>query len=362
MKKRRIYINGRFLTGAVTGVERYAREIVTHLDGLLDADPDLRKSYDIVLLMPGVCKDLLPLKHIEQRASGPFNGHLWEQVCLPWLARDGFLINLANGAPLFKMRQLLVIHDAVIYRYPQYFSKAYRLVHMIIDKVCSRLARIATVSDFSKREVSRVLGVAENRITVVPNGYEHILRVEPDNAILREFDLRPGSYFFILGSRAPHKNIDFAVDAFLKVAPPGLKLVVSGGQNSKVFAGAKTVEASNIIYTGRVSDEAIAALYRNAYALIFPSLYEGFGIPPLEALACGTPILVSDVDVLKEVFGASAIYFSPLDRSHLERVLQDVITDRSILMRAYANAPDTLSHFRWSRSASKLLNAVASMM
>ncbi|MFK0385442.1 glycosyltransferase family 4 protein [Agrobacterium sp. NPDC090273] len=352
---RRIYINGRFLTGAVTGVQRYAREIVTALDRQLAASPDLRENFEFVLLVPGRCDDTLPLMHIRQKKAGAFSGHGWEQFYLPWLARDGYLLNLANSAPLFKLRQLLIIHDAVIYRFPQYFSKAYRSLHMLIDGVCSRIARIGTVSDFSAREIAQVLKVPERAIPVFANGHDHILRIDADSSIIEKLGLADALYFFILGSKAPHKNIDFAIEAFLKSAPKNFKLVVSGGANSKVFADSKLIEASNIIYTGRVSDEAIVALYRRAYALLFPSLYEGFGIPPIEALACGAPVLVSDIDVLKEVCGAAAIYFSPTNPEGLERAIRDVTTDRSILVSAFEHSRSTLQQFTWEKSAEKLL-------
>jgi glycosyltransferase involved in cell wall biosynthesis len=280
-----LFINGRFLTQDLTGVQRYASEIVKALDDLLlAAGPGAPKCR---LLAPkGADAAHLGLKSIEFATGGPLSGHPWEQTWLAAAASGGVLVNLCNSGPVLHPRTLTVIHDAVVYRMPQHFSANYRRLHQTLGRVLGRNSRIATVSHFSQGELGEVLGIDPARIAVIPNGTDHIARVAPDDSVTARKGLQAGRYFLFVGSPAPHKNLAAALKAFSGLSDKGMTFVVVGAAKSKVFGDGGLDVPDNVVFTGRLTDEEIAGLYRQAAAFIFPSFYEGFG-PRLSGLGVG---------------------------------------------------------------------------
>ena len=154
MKK--IYFNGRFLTKSVTGIQRFSREIILALDNFWAEE---KVNVDATILVPQGASALGPLRVIKTRTIGSLQGHLWEQIELWRASRDGFLVNLAACGPLFKRDQITVIHDAAVYRKPENFSFLYVSWHRILGVFLSRFSRIATVSEFSKSELTALLRI-----------------------------------------------------------------------------------------------------------------------------------------------------------------------------------------------------------
>ena len=166
-----VYINGRFLTQVLTGVQRYSRELIAALDLLIREQPDVDVQW--VLLCPR--QAVLPqLRAIRTVAVGVLTGHLWEQTNLAHAARGGVLISLGNSGPLLHRRQLVVIHDAAIFRTPENYGRPYRVAHRTLTRLLSRTAHLATVSHFSQQELAEILRLSPEVIAVVPDGVSHM--------------------------------------------------------------------------------------------------------------------------------------------------------------------------------------------
>jgi len=347
----KIYINGRFLSQRVTGVQRYAREIVTALDKLLQEG---KNEDEWCILAPKNIIDDLPIEKIKLKVCGFSTGHLWEQVELPFYAKDGFLLNLCNCAPLIKKKQLLIIHDAAIAAYPQAYSWKFRVWYRVMHTVCGkRTEKIVTDSEFSKTELQKYFNINPNKIRVVYGGIEHMDRMKEDDSIIEELNLSKGGFVFAVSSKNPTKNFSLVLKAARLL--PDVKFVIAGGSNNAVFASDNSEFLNNVTYTGYVSDEKLISLYRHAAVFVYPSLYEGFGIPPLEALSQGCPIIVSNCASLPEICGSCADYCDVNSVNSLRNKIKSVINREN---RQKTNVKDCLEKYSWKNSANELIKSL----
>jgi glycosyltransferase involved in cell wall biosynthesis len=353
----KIFINGRFLSQSLTGVQRYAAEMVKAMDRLLSSGEAARWLLDAQweLLVPTNASSTIDLQRIGTRTIGSRSGHAWDQLDLARAAGGGRLISLANSGPVFHPRHLVVLHDAQVFRRPDFFSLSYRAVHRTLDILLARRATIATVSDFSRRELAIVLGLRPPSIPVFPNSAEHFAATIPDFAVIDRLGLTPQGFFLSVGSMSKNKNIVLAIDAAKSLNRPDIPLVVVGGDNSKVFQGGANAADRGVILAGRLKDEEIAALYARAAAFVFPSLYEGFGVPPLEAMIFHCPVIASTADAVMETCGDAAAYFDPrsvpeLSERMVERLVAGAISDDERGKQAARVAA-----FSWRKSAASLL-------
>lgn len=349
-----LYINGRFLTQDLTGVQRYAQEIVKALDEVFHAAGPEEAPRCRLLAPRGADASHLGLKAIAFATGGPLGGHPWEQTWLAAAASGGTLLNLCNSGPVLHPRSLTVIHDAVVYRMPEHFSANYRRLHQTLGRVLAKRSRLATVSHFSQGELSQVLGIDPEHIAVIPNGTDHIARVVPDETVIARKGLQAGRYFLFVGSPAPHKNLATALGAFARLGDPGMTFVVVGAAKSKVFGDGGLDVPDNVIFTGRLSDEEIAGLYRHAAAFVFPSFYEGFGIPPLEAMVHGCPVLASDIGSCREVCADAALFFAPNDAEALTALMRRIVAEPETAEALRARGRARTGHYSWQGSARKL--------
>jgi glycosyltransferase involved in cell wall biosynthesis len=353
----KIFINGRFLSQQLTGVQRYAAEMVKAMDALLAEDqcsPSLRDA-EWQILAPADASDAIELRHIKVRKIGRLAGHLWDQVDLPRAAAGGYLVSLANSGPVLHRHQIVVIHDAQVFRRPDFFSWNYLMVHRSLGRLLSRTATIATVSEFSRRELAEVLHLPPSAIAVIPNSAEHFGATAPDFGIIDRLGLTPQKFFLSVGSMTKNKNISLAIEAAKLLGQPDVPLVVVGGDNSKVFQGGPTAVTPGVILAGRLSDGEIAALYARALAFVFPSLYEGFGVPPLEAMLFGCPVIASTADAVAETCGDAAAYFNPLDAQELRLRMLERMAAGKISPEERNRQLQRLAVFSWQRSAEQLL-------
>lgn len=324
----KIYINGRFLSQRVTGVQRYAREIVTALDKILQ---ESNNDDEWCILAPKNIINDLQIEKVKLKVCGFTTGHLWEQVELPFYAKDGFLLNLCNCAPLIKKNQLLIIHDAAIAAYPQAYSWKFRVWYRIMHTVCGkRSEKIVTDSEFSKTELQKYFNITADKMKVVYGGVEHMDRIKEDESIIDEYSLHNEKFVFAVSSKNPTKNFSLILKAAKLL--PNVKFVIAGGSNNAVFAKDNSELLNNVIYTGYVSDEKLVSLYRHAAVFVYPSLYEGFGIPPLEAMSQGCPVIVSDCASLPEVCEEYAIFCNPHNEESLADKINGVLSGKMIGM------------------------------
>ncbi|PCD01730.1 glycosyl transferase [Sphingomonas spermidinifaciens] len=346
-----VYVNARFLARPVTGVERFAL-------GLLEGLDQQRGGGPVTLLAPAGIDQPAALGHLGFRTVGRLRGHAWEQIDLPRAAQDGVLVNLCNSGPVAHRRSLVVVHDAWVFRHPDHFSRGYRLFHQRLDRLLARRARIATVSEFSRRELSEVLGLDPARVPVIPNAADHVARITPDTAIVERLKLGGKRFLLLVGSFAPNKNLPAAIRAFERVARDDERLVIVGGAVASFANDALRGHSDRIVLAGRVGDAELVALYRAMHALVFPSLYEGFGIPPLEAMRLGRPVLASSIAPVEEVCGDAALYFDPKSDDAIAAAMRRVLDDPALHDQLTAAAATRVAKFSWSQSASLLQRSI----
>ncbi len=354
----KIFINGRFLSQSLTGVQRYAAEMVKAMDRLLisgDAPRALVEA-EWQLLTPPDASVSINLKRIESLKIGRRTGHAWDQIDLAQHARNGRLVSLANSGPVFHPRHLVVIHDAQVFQRPEFFSWTYLTAHRSLGYLLARTATIATVSDFSRHELASVLRLTPKSIPVFPNSAEHFAETVPDLGVIERLGVKPYNFFLSVGSMTRNKNIALAVQAAKQLNRPDMPLVVVGGDNSKVFQGGSTTIDASVIMAGRLSDEEIAALYSRAASFVFPSLYEGFGVPPLEAMTFGCPVIATTADAVRETCGDAAAYFNPLDVDELRQRMSERISAGRISNDERKRQQGRLATFSWRKSASAMLH------
>jgi glycosyltransferase involved in cell wall biosynthesis len=350
-----IAINGRFLTQGMTGVQRFATEIVAAADALAAAGawPAAR-----VLHPPGARDAGLRGFHAE--VVGKRGGQAWEQIDLPRALGGDFLINLGNTAPVVAgSRQAVVIHDAGAFDTPESYSFAFRSWYRLLQK---RLARggatLLTVSAFSRGRIAAALGVDEATIGVLPEGGEHVLRIPADGAVLARHGLQTARYALVVGNPAAHKNLSALSAAATVLGQHGLVLAVAGAADPAVFRAGGGVAAEAARVLGRVSDAELRALYENALCLIFPSRYEGFGLPPLEAMVCGCPVIAAHAGAVPEVCGPAALWFDPAQTSSLQEAVLRLIEEDGLRDGMRSAGLTQAAEFTWDRAARRLLSLI----
>lgn len=341
MKK--IYINGRFLTQNITGVQRYAIEIVKALDKYL-SDNNLSNKYKFEIICPKNIKQKLNLKNIEIKKIGSLKGHLWEQIELPLYVKNKFLFNFCNCAPLVKKNQIVTIHDVAVCAVPYAYSKTFRIWYKFMYKILtSRLKKIFTVSEFSKKELNKYFNIPLDRVEVTYNGIDHMKNIKPNEKIFSKFSIEKNNYVLAVSSLNPSKNFKLILETAKNL--PEINFVIAGGANSNIFKEQGLEITSNVKFIGYVKDEELVALYKYASCFVYPSIYEGFGIPPLEAMYFGCPVILSDIAVFREIYMDAVLYCDVKDSNILkEQVLLIVKNKKKNILIKYRSI---LLKYRW---------------
>lgn len=349
---RTIFINGRYLTQNVTGVQRFAAEVVRALDTLLHAN-ELTFDGELCLVTPEGHHPLPSLNRIKIVQHGTRSGHLWEQLDLPRLAHAGLLFNPCGPSPIFHPCQVTVLHDASVFLAPQGYSWAYRTwTRLLYLSSGIRARQVLTVSHYSRRQLlEHCKTLAADRVSVVSPGSDHVLHWRCDDEILLK-RLGPGTkpYVLCVGSQQANKNIGIVASLAPWLHARGIETVITGGTANAVFRS-EAVASDQIVRTGYVSDAMLNSLYRNAQCFVFPSFEEGFGIPPLEAMRCACPVIVSSSASMPEVCGDAAEYFDPRDPQDLKRALCSVLDDAARSSELKRLGLHHAQEFTWQRTA-----------
>jgi glycosyltransferase involved in cell wall biosynthesis len=326
-----VAINARAAVRAeIGGVERYARELAVRLPALR---PD---RYRVVR----------PPRGMAHRA-----GHAWEQAALPLrTAGCGLIYSPANLAPVASRRNVVVIHDAASLRHPEAYSSRYVAYQRRMLPALARRARLViTVSEFSRGELIELLGVSAERVVVVPGGVDERFgdpelaagaeRVRTKFALLRP-------YVLVVGTSSARKRLDLLVPGARALAERGVDLVLAGSDRG-YLRGAQT----SLRRLGYVDDADLPALYAGARALVMASTYEGFGLPCLEAMAAGIPVVAAAAGALPETCGEAALLFDPADPEQLTAALLAAATDEIERARLIPQGVARAENFSWDRSA-----------
>ena len=349
MRKINVYINGRFLEDKITGIGRFCINIINEFDRF---DNSL---INFILLTTKRCNTSLKYKHIEVRKVGRFTGNIWEQIELPWYSRDGVLLSLASRGPVIKANQVLTIHDAAPRRTPKRFPFKFRVLLQLIYYMLKDRAIITTDSCFSKDELVKYYNIPKENIYIIPCGIDHFQHDKEDERILDKYHLNEKKYIISVGG-TKNKNIDRVIKAHEKFNDDTY-LVIIGNVNKDELSW----EKDNIIFTGFVTDEELVTLYKNARCLVFPSLYEGFGIPPLEAMSLSCPSVVSNTTSLPEVCGEAALYCNPYDIDDIYQKVKLLIFDENKRSELIEKGGVQVGKFTWSESAKMFYSIICTM-
>ena len=340
-----LYINGRFLTQRMTGVERYAYN-------LCKAMAELHQPFTIICPQAPIqdCYDVSTLQIIHY---GRGSSHFWEQCILPFffIGKKNYVVLSFTGLGSILVRhKIMTIHDLSFLENPKWFSRPYYWWYKVMTPLAVRTSKhIITVSEFSKREIRRFYPfVKDQDITVI--------YCATDESLFRPLtQVAPPSERFALAvsSLDPRKNFNRLIEAFDDIHNCKLYIV---GASHRVFTPSTNTQhpTSNTHYLGRVTDEELVKLYNQAACFIFPSLYEGFGLPPIEAMSCGCPVLVSDIPVLHEVCGDAAVYFNPYNPNDIRKTILQFLGSDKDRTRGY----ETARRFSWTASAKTLINLI----
>ena len=327
-----IVVNGRFLSRRVTGVERYGREILS--------------------LIGSKCR-------VEKTRGNGLAGHMWEQFLLPVrLQSESLLWSPANTGPLAVHYQALTIHDLSPLEHPEYYKKSFSTWYrLFLPLMAKKVHVVFTPSRYVERKVMDRFGI--QNVIVTPNGVNQAC-FTPDARQTR-FDL-PKSFILFVGSLQPRKNIQALLQAWSRLNEeyPDLWLVMAGDRGP-VFKHPNLTVVDRVHYLGYVPENDLPGLYAKALLFVLPSLDEGFGLPALEAMACGTPVIVSDGGALPEVVGDAALIFKSSERDSLTYAIRECLMNEDLSSSLIASGFERIEYFRWQYSADliwKTLNEI----
>lgn len=269
--------------------------------------------------------------------------------------------------PLVPCKSVVTIHDCIHLMFPQYLPSrlAYGYAKTFMWWAAHRSARVLTVSDASKRDILRYFDIPADKVTVIHNGLDGRMGIPPPEAdvhrVRERFQLQE-QFILYAGNVKPHKNVERLIDAFHLLHSNGfehLKLLIVGNDISKYATLRRAIHAHNlhkyVRFLGFVPDTTLAILYRLASVFVFPSLYEGFGFPPLEAMASGTPVVTSNISSLPEVVGSAAVLVDPYDARSIADGIRSVLTDERLRQDLHAKGLEQVRKYSWETAARETL-------
>lgn len=318
-----VVVNGRFLARRLTGVERYGHEILRHI-GMN-------------------C-------HLEATPGQGWRGHVWEQYFLPGrLSGNSILWSPANTGPLVVRKQALTIHDLSPLEHPEWFRGSFAAWYrLFLPILVHRVEKVFTPSEYVKQKIMNRFDITD--VTVTPNGVDHLL-FHPC-AKQSRFDM-PQNYVLFVGTLEPRKNLEGLVDAWneIKAQFKEMWLIIVGVRGSVFKAIHISRDRERIRLLGYVDDETLAGLYANATVFVLPSQDEGFGLPALEAMASGTPVIVSDGGALPEVVGDAGIKFCLADQNGLNLSLKECLSNPRLRAELREKGLERAKKFSWQTTA-----------
>lgn len=353
------------------GLSRYIYEIVARV-------PALRKDARFTAFLasgkiPEVFSKSLP-RNLKLAQSKLPTGRApvriaWEQTALPVEVvrkRLDLLHCTVNVRPvLCSCPAIVTVHDVVFLRYPQAFKPAKRrYLAAMTGWSCRHAAHVIAVSEQTRQDVIEFFGVAPDRVTTVHNGVGEQFSRYPKNEVedfRRSKGLADKRIILYVGTLEPRKNIPMAIGALAHLIKSGQHedcvLAVGGSKGwyyEEIFASAKRlglVESGKVRFLGRIPDEELPLWYNSAAAFVYPSLYEGFGLPVLEAMGCGAPVVAADTSAFPEVVGEAGLLVDPRDQAAWCRALSSVLDDKDLAAELSTRGVEQASKFSWQKAA-----------
>jgi glycosyltransferase involved in cell wall biosynthesis len=331
-----IVCNARTLSAPLTGIQRYLRELLGRLPaGIETVEPTVAFR------------------------GGGLSGHVWEQTILPLEARGHLLWSPAGTGPALYRHQVVTVHDLAPLDCPEGFSPTFRRWYgWLWRQLLPRVPAILSVSEFTKRRLVEEFDLTPDKIHVTLLGVDHDRFFPQDaakvEALRRKLSL-PDRFVVFLGALSARKNISRLLEAWSRNNRPDVQLLIAGGSGqARAMAGTKPPALPpNTRVLGKIDDADVPTLMTAAEAFAYPSLYEGFGLPPLEAMACGTPCLVSNVTSLPEITADAAVQVDPLDVGEIARGLDRILCDAALREELRKKGLERAARFTWNDTAAK---------
>lgn len=346
-----IVINARFLTQKITGVQRVAFEICNRMQSQIS-------NKKIVFVAPN---DNI-VNHLNNNINivftGKFKGQLWEQIDLPLFLKENgnpLLINFVGIGPVFYKNKLMFLYDLAFKHHPEWFSYAFhKSYNLLIPKSLKNSTRIITDSNYVKSDIIETYKIIKDKIDVI--------YAAPSTKFVNK-DKKKEKIILTVSSIDPRKNLKRVIEAFNKI-DSNYKLKIVGAK-SKTFANIGLNENllnENIIFTGYLTDEELRDAYNEAEIFIYASLFEGFGIPPLEAQACGCACIISNITSLPEVYEDSVEYFNPNSVESIKDKIEEVINNQEKIRKLRELGLKNSTRFSWDTSTFKLESIIKKLV
>ena len=356
------------------GIGTYVRNVLRHLSRI-DRDTDyvlLCRDRDL-----GIAAELGDNFRAVAESSPAYS--IREQWAVPMdlrrLGADLFHAPHYVLPPLTPCRSIVTIHDCIHLRFPQYLPHhrlGYAYARSALWIAAHRSARVLTVSEASKRDILRYFSVPPAKIDVIYNAIDEQFGQAPseeDVSRVRERYQLNDPFILYTGNIKPHKNLERLIEAFHLLRKDGLehvKLLIIGDEISKYATLRRAVHHyklhKHVRFFGFVPDTTLAVLYRLAAVFVFPSLYEGFGLPPLEAMASGTPVITSNVSSLPEVVGDAALVIDPYDPAAITHAMRRVLTEPALRDDLRTRGLARVQEFSWERSVRRIREIYAEVL
>lgn len=335
-----VFMNTRALSAGITGVQRYSSQIRERIRGKITPVEPLR-----------------PLRGLA--------GHIWEQIVLPRIARKGLLWSPANSGPVNVERQVVTVHDLASIEHPEWFNRNFAAWYRwMTPRLVCRARRVITSSEFSRERLLALTSVDKSRVVVIPEGVDTCFYPRPHGEIERmrtRLNIPPGAYVLSLCTLEPRKNLTSLISAWRACSrelPSNIWLVIAGAKGAhRVFSEACLDSLpQRVRMTGFVEDGDLPALYSGALAFACVSSYEGFGLPALEAMACGTVPIVANNTSLPEVTGDAGLLVNPFDSNDIAVAIERLVCDRILLRTLQKRAIQRSKQFNWDYASAATWN------
>lgn len=346
-----IVINARFLTQKTTGVQRFAIEICNRL-------PNSIGGKEIIFVVPNseIISKLKDNKRIV--LTGNLKGQLWEQIDLPLFLKKNnnpLLINFVGISPVIYKNKIMFLYDLAFKHHPEWFSFLFQKTYnLLIPKALKNSKLVVTDSNYVKTDIQESYGIEDGKIKVI---------YAAPATMFKNMDLEKEKIILTVSSIDPRKNLFRTIEAFNKIESD-YKLVIVGAKN-KAFSKVVLDESllnDKIIFTGYLEDEELLNMYNKAEIFIYASLFEGFGIPPLEAQSCGCACIVSNTTSLPEVYGDSVEYCNPYSIQSIENKLVELIKNRKRIKELQSKGEQNMKKYSWNTSSEIFIKILESVV
>ncbi|PYE24626.1 glycosyl transferase family 4 [Rhizobium sp. PP-CC-3A-592] len=331
----KVAVNARVTKFAMGGQQRVAAEIATRLGPMTEIVPD--------------------------RPLGGMKAHAWEQVVLPVRARGHLLWSPSATGPIAKGNQVVTLHDVAFLDVPEFFSRSFTAFYKaLLPVLVKRVARVVTVSEFSRQRIAATLPIDESRIDVIPNGVSRHFRpyLPHEIAATRAALDLPARYLLLQATADRRKNLAATLRAWAiaqRALDPDIALVVNGNLGrAHVFGDVEVLpDVPRTKLIGYVDEAHMGPLMAGAQAFLFPSLYEGFGLPIVEAMACNTPVLTASATATGEIAGNAAMLVDPTSDAAIADGIVALMLDEALRKRLAAGGLLRARDFSWDSAADR---------